>query len=126
MCPPLPRSHNLNATLYTPRMHTTGKSRYLTRFFCVFKFNFQGIYYGERWAKSVLPVTGRDAVLQLDGSYVYKMKSFVDVNLRTTYTYNERLSAYLQFNNILAQRYAIYSGIPTQRFFAALGASYSF
>ena len=91
-----------------------------------FKFNFQGMYYGERWAKSVLPVTGRDALLQLDGSYVYKMKGFVDVNLRTTYTYNERLSAYLQFNNILAQKYAIYSGIPTQRFFAALGASYSF
>jgi len=91
-----------------------------------FKLNFQGIYYGERWAKSVLPVTGRDAVLQLDGSYVYKMKGFVDVNLRTTYTYNERLSAYLQFNNILSQKYNIYSGIPSQRFFASLGASYSF
>jgi hypothetical protein len=91
-----------------------------------FKFNFQGIYYGERWAKSVLPVTGRDAQLQLDGSYVYKMKAFVDVNLRTTYTYNDRLSGYLQFNNILSQKYTIYSGIPSQRMFAALGASYSF
>jgi hypothetical protein len=91
-----------------------------------FKFNFQGIYFGERWAKSILPVTGQEAVLQSDQSYVYKMKSFVDVNLRTTYTYNGRLSAYLQFNNILAQKYAIYSGIPSQRFFAALGASYSF
>lgn len=91
-----------------------------------FKFNFQGIYFGERWAKSVLPVTGRDAQLQLDKSYVYKMKAFVDVNLRTTYTYNERLSAYIQFNNILAQKYTIYSGIPSQRFFSALGASYSF
>ena len=91
-----------------------------------FKFNFQGIYYGDRWAKSVLPVTGRDAMLQTDGSYVYKMKGFVDVNLRTTYTYNERLSAYLQFNNILSQKYTIYSGIPSQRFFAAMGASYSF
>lgn len=91
-----------------------------------FKFNFQGIYYGDRWAKSVLPVTGREAQLQLDGSYVYRMKAFVDVNLRSTYTYNERLSAYLQFNNILSQKYAIYSGIPSQRFFAALGASYSF
>ena len=91
-----------------------------------FKFNFQGMYYGERWAKSLLPVTGRDATVQSEGYYVYKMKAFVDVNLRTTYTYNERLSAYLQFNNILAQKYAIYSGIPTQRFFAALGASYSF
>ncbi|MFM2227433.1 MAG: hypothetical protein RL664_776 [Bacteroidota bacterium] len=91
-----------------------------------FKFNFQGMYYGDRWAKSLLPVTGRDAQLQLDRSYVYKMKGFVDVNLRSTYTYNERLSAYLQFNNILAQKYAIYSGIPSQRFFAAMGASYSF
>ena len=91
-----------------------------------FKFNFQGMYFGERWAKSLLPVTGRDATVQSEGYYVYKMKAFVDVNLRTTYTYNERLSAYLQFNNILAQKYAIYSGIPTQRFFAALGASYSF
>jgi hypothetical protein len=91
-----------------------------------FKFNFQGIYYGDRWAKSVLPVTGRDAQLQLDGSYVYKMKAFVDVNLRTTYTYNDRLSGYLQFNNILSQKYTIYSGIPSQRMFAALGASYSF
>jgi hypothetical protein len=91
-----------------------------------FKFNFQGMYYGERWAKSLLPVTGRDATVQSEGYYVYKMKAFVDVNLRTTYTYNERLSAYLQFNNILAQKYAIYSGIPTQRFFAAMGASYSF
>lgn len=91
-----------------------------------FKFNFQGVYFGERWAKSVLPVTGRDAQQQLDGSYVYKMKAFVDVNLRTTYTYNERLSAYIQFNNILSQKYTIYSGIPSQRFFAALGASYSF
>ena len=91
-----------------------------------FKFNFQGIYYGDRWAKSLLPVTGRDAQLQLDGSYVYKMKAFVDVNFRSTYTYNERLSAYLQFNNILSQKYTIYSGIPSQRFFAAMGASYSF
>ena len=91
-----------------------------------FKFNFQGVYFGERWAKSVLPVTGRDAAVQTYLYYVYKMKAFVDVNLRTTYTYNERLSAYIQLNNILAQKYAIYSGIPTQRFFAALGASYSF
>jgi outer membrane receptor protein involved in Fe transport len=84
------------------------------------------MYYGERWAKSLLPVTGREAQQQLDKSYVYKMKAFVDVNLRTTYTYNERLSAYLQFNNILSQKYTIYSGIPSQRFFAAMGASYSF
>ena len=91
-----------------------------------FRFNMQGVFFGERWAKSMLPVTGRDAQQQLDGSYVYKMKSFVDVNLRTTYTYNERLSAYIQLNNILSQKYTIYSGIPSQRFFAALGASYSF
>ena len=91
-----------------------------------FRFNLQGIFFGERWAKSVLPVTVRDSQVQLDGSYVYKMKAFVDVNLRTTYTYNERLSAYIQFNNILSQKYAIYSGVPSQRFFAALGASYSF
>ena len=54
------------------------------------------------------------------------MKAFVDANIKVSYEYNERLSAYVQVNNILSQKYYLYSGFQSQHILAFLGAAYSF
>ena len=55
-----------------------------------------------------------------------KLKAYVDVNARVSFVYNSRLSAYVQANNAIAQKYAIWGGFPAQRIQAFMGATYSF
>ncbi|MBC7412131.1 MAG: TonB-dependent receptor [Bacteroidia bacterium] len=55
-----------------------------------------------------------------------KLNSFVDANLGVEYRYNKRLSAYLQFNNLAAQRYYRFINYPSQRFNVMGGITYGF
>jgi hypothetical protein len=87
-------------------------------------FQLQAYYIGERWAKSVSPMM--NVVKNEQGFYEYKMKAFIDANIKVSYEYNERLSAYVQVNNILSQKYYLYSGFQSQHILAFLGAAYSF
>jgi hypothetical protein len=81
-------------------------------------------YVGERWAKSNVFVDGVEP--ENDGSYHFKLKGFVDLNLKVEYRYNKRLSAWVQLNNAFAQRYQRWSGYNTQRLLALMGVTYAF
>ena len=88
------------------------------------KFSLGAQYIGERWVKSYTPVLNQTA--NSDNTYTYKLKAYVDVNARVSFVYNSRLSAYVQANNAIAQKYAIWGGFPAQRIQAFMGATYSF
>jgi hypothetical protein len=88
------------------------------------KFSLGAQYIGERWVKSYVPVLNQTP--NPDQTYYYKLKGYVDVNARVSFVYNNRLSAYVQANNAIAQKYAIWGGFPTQRIQAFMGATYSF
>ncbi len=78
---------------------------------------------GTRWAPSLRPVEG---VALRDGLYPVKLKPFVDANIGLEYRYTKRLSAFLNFNNIVAQRYQYWYQYPVQGFNLMGGVTYSF
>jgi hypothetical protein len=71
------------------------------------------IYYiGARKAKSLVPVA--DAELNNDNSYSVNQNAFFDFNLGFEYRYNKSISAFLNFNNIIGQKYQVYNQFPVQ------------
>jgi hypothetical protein len=50
----------------------------------------------------------------------------VDVNLGIEYRYTERLSGFINFNNLLVQRYQRWNQYPVQRFNIMAGITYAF
>lgn len=68
--------------------------------------------------------TGRQALVygpgqdikQENGQYYKAIGAIVDLNLGFEYRYNERVSAFLQFNNLAAQRYNRWLNYPVQGF----------
>lgn len=81
-------------------------------------------FMGKRWAKSNVFV--QDVVPQDDGSFQHQLKEIVDFNLKIEYRYNRRLSAWVQFNNMLAMKYQRWSGYRTQQFLGLMGVTYAF
>jgi len=68
--------------------------------------------------------TGRQALVygpgqdikQENGQYYKALGTIVDLNLGFEYRYNTRVSAFLQFNNLAAQRYNRWLSYPVQGF----------
>lgn len=79
---------------------------------------------GRRKAKSLAPVQGLDPEEQ--GYYLVNLKGYLDANLGVEYRYTKRLSAWVQFNNFLAAKYARWNPYNVQRFNAMMGVSYAF
>jgi len=71
---------------------------------------------GKRYAKTF--DKGIEQAKQLDG--------FVDLNLGIEYRYTKILSAFVNFNNIISNRYFIWNNYPSQKFNFMAGLSYSF
>ena len=44
----------------------------------------------------------------------FKLKPFVDLNLSAEYRYNEKVSAFIRFNNFTAKRYQFWTNTPVQ------------
>ncbi|MBR5254912.1 MAG: TonB-dependent receptor [Bacteroidales bacterium] len=57
---------------------------------------------------------------------VEDLKHKIDVNLWANYNYNDKLSFFLELNNIAYQRYFDYYNYPSQRIVVMGGAKYSF
>lgn len=85
-------------------------------------------FVGNRWARSPFAVDGAEEVTYDNGdkTYAYKMKPFVDANLGIEYRYTKRISAFLNINNIAAQRYQYWYKYPVQGINILGGATYSF
>jgi len=60
------------------------------------------------------------------GGYVVDLGRVADVSLHFDYAVTGRLSASLDFNNVLASRYRTFAAYPVQGFQAFLGATYTF
>lgn len=72
--------------------------------------------YGTRYAR--IFDEGIETAKELD--------PFVDVNLGIEYRYTKILSAFLNVNNILSQRYYLWNNYPSQKINFLVGLSYSF
>ena len=68
---------------------------------------------------------GKDVSLE-DGQYAKKLGFIADVNLGVEYRYNKRISAFVQFNNLAAQRYQRWYNYPVQSFQVMGGFTFRF
>lgn len=103
-----------------------------------FKFSLNGIYdladkiiiradvfvVGNRKAFSLLPQDNSNA--NDAHQYVLDLKPYVDANLGIEYRYNKRLSAFINFNNLAAQKYQQWTNFPIQRFNVLGGLTFAF
>jgi outer membrane receptor protein involved in Fe transport len=91
------------------------------------KFNFKlnVFYIGQQFGKRVYPNSNFTGLIP-DNFDVYKIKSWVDLNLGANYQYNKRLGAFVSVNNILGTRYQRWLDYPTQSFNFLIGATLSF
>lgn len=82
------------------------------------------IYYiGSRKAASYLAI---DGITPDQGVYVVELDSYVDANLKFEYRYTQRLSGFININNLFSAQYDTWYLYKVQPFFAMLGATYSF
>ncbi|MDR9374261.1 MAG: hypothetical protein RI565_05295 [Schleiferiaceae bacterium] len=54
------------------------------------------------------------------------LEGYLQLNLEVDYQYNERISAFLRFRNLLNQDYQLYLGYPAQQLFFQMGFGYRF
>jgi hypothetical protein len=83
-------------------------------------------FIGPQWIKSY--ETSAEEFFGNDGLEVRgnQLNPIVDVNLGVEYRYTERLSGFLNLNNVIAQRYQRWNQYPSQRFNILGGVTYSF
>ncbi|MGB1040418.1 MAG: hypothetical protein ACPGVD_06065 [Flavobacteriales bacterium] len=81
-------------------------------------------FIGDRKAKSLTFIEG--AELNNDNSYTINQKAFVDFNLGFEYRYSKSISAFLNFNNIIGQKYLRYHLYPVQGINILGGATFRF
>ena len=88
-----------------------------------FLIGFDLFYIGNRKAASFYPVEG---IIPDQGIYVVDLDPYVDLNLKFEYQYNTRLSAFIEFNNLLSSNYQLWYKYQVQPFFALIGVTFSF
>ncbi len=76
-----------------------------------------GPQFGRTYTQDTLGVITYDDV---------KIKHLIDVNLGVEYRYNQRFSAFVNFNNIASYRYYRWSQYPSQRFNFMVGLTANF
>lgn len=80
-------------------------------------------FVGTRKAKSLTFV--QDADFE-KGEYIVDLPAFFDFNLGFEYRYNKKLSAFLNFNNIISKKYLMYNRYPVQGINIMGGLTFSF
>lgn len=80
-------------------------------------------YEGGR--KGLVYDAGENITLE-DGQFAKKLGFIADVNLGVEYRYNKRISAFLQFNNLAAQRYQRWYNYQVQGFQVMGGLTFRF
>ena len=61
-----------------------------------------------------------------DDKYIYSLPSFVDMNISAEYRYNQKVSAFIQFNNFTAKKYQYWQNFPVQSIKILGGITISF
>jgi hypothetical protein len=88
-----------------------------------FLVGFDLFYVGKRMAASLYPVEG---ITVENGVYPVTLDAYFDLNLKFEYRYNKRLSAFIEFNNLLSSKYALWYKYQVQPFFGLIGVTFSF
>ena len=81
---------------------------------------------GKRYAKSFLPVSDPDIVVQPGGFYKIELKPYFDMSLKAEYRYSGRISAFIEANNLTGTKYDMYYRFPVQRVFIMGGLKFAF
>ncbi|MCK9616663.1 MAG: hypothetical protein M0R21_02405 [Lentimicrobiaceae bacterium] len=93
-------------------------------------FNSQLFTAGKRYVKDYTNETRIDPVTQTSSLYVYeKIKQLdpvFDMNIGAQYSVTEKISAFLQLNNLTSSSYSLWNNYPVKGFNVLLGASYNF
>lgn len=79
---------------------------------------------GSRMTYSLNPV--ENVMPTAEGKYITELKPFFDANIGVEYRYNKRLSAFLDLNNIVGQKYQRWANFPVYSFNLLGGITYSF
>ena len=106
-----------------PDLAITASAQYLWR--DVLKTSLHGRIETGRMGLSQVAIADSRPDAQAEG-YVVDLGTLADLDLLVDYTVTGRLSAWLEFRNLLASRYATYSGYRVQGFQTFLGATYTF
>jgi len=61
-----------------------------------------------------------------DDKYIYSLPTFVDMNISAEYRYNQKVSAFIQFNNFTAKKYQYWENFPVQSINILGGITISF
>ena len=82
---------------------------------------------GPRVARSYSDI--EDDLLDYNFEFNYgglKLPACLDMNLGLEYRYNDRISAFINFNNFTASKYQIWNNFPVQSINILGGATFSF
>lgn len=79
----------------------------------------------EQGRKALVYEDGEGVTLE-NGQYIKDLGFIADANLGLEYRYNERISAFLQFNNLAAQSYMRWYNAPVQQFQVMGGVTFRF
>lgn len=83
------------------------------------------LYVGPRYAR-IASLQSVNAGFPITEFHERELKGIFDVNIGADYRYTKNIGAFLQFNNIAAQRFAIWNNYPLQRFNAMVGLRINF
>lgn len=117
-------SYNARNNAYAwnlPQIQVIARGSY--NLFDKFLINLDMTYEGGR--KSLMYGPGKE-LMEEDGQYINKLGFIADVNLGVEYRYNKRISAFVQFNNLAAQRYQRWYNYPVMGFQVMGGLTFRF
>jgi hypothetical protein len=92
---------------------------FVEKFKFTFDFNLEGGRYAKVYSKE-------ESDHEENGQFAQKLGFIPDFNLSADYKYNEKINAFLQFNNFVAQRYNRWYNYPVQGFQVMGGVSFKF
>jgi hypothetical protein len=83
------------------------------------------LYIGDRYAR-ITTFKSQNLGILVTEDHERKLKGIFDVNIGADYRYTKNIGAFLQFNNIAAQRFVVWNNYPLQRFNAMIGVRFNF
>ena len=113
---------NLNATFQNVKRNDDITAWYCPKFYASMKATYK---YDDKLFVTLTPTfkTKQKAKYILDE---YELKAMVDVNLETSYQYNENWAFFLDLENLAFQKYQRYYEYPVYSFIGLIGAKYRF
>lgn len=120
------KTKEISEAFYLPNIESKIVAKYIVQKKLIIDLGLS--FVGQRTAGESLVSTGGDSepLIDLRGPEETKLKAYADLGLGFEYRYNRRLSAFLNFNNVLSAKYEQFNPYQAQRFGVLGGLSYTF